>query len=155
MSHIDNKLLFSDAQAVTSTAISTNVVALEGTGLSPNATQNLGDPAKAYLVVETAVACTDSGSDATLTVTLESATDAGLTTGAVVHAATAALAFAAFSAKGTVVMCIPLPFGAYKDYIGVRYTVASGPLTAGAFNAYITLDPRQYVAFKNDKPEHA
>jgi hypothetical protein len=52
-------------------------------------------------------------------------------------------------------MCVPLPFGAYKDYVGVRYTVANGPLTAGKFNAYITLDPRQYAVFKNDKPEHA
>ena len=155
MSHIDDKTLFSDAQAVTATAISDHVMARDGNGLSPNATQNLGDPAKAYLIVETAEACTDSGSDATLTVTLESATDAGLTTGAVVHYSSGALAFAAFSPKGTRLACIPLPSGDYKDYIGVRYTVGSGPLTAGKFNAYIALDARQYKAFDDGKPVHA
>src|SRR5690606_1158023 len=141
MSHIDARTEFSDAQAVTSTAISTNVIARDGAGLSPNSTQNLGAPATMYLVVQTAVACTDASSDATLAVTLESATDAGLTTSAVVHASTVPLAFAAFKDAGTVLMCQPLPYDDYKDYIGVRYTVGDGPLTAGAFNAYLTLDP--------------
>jgi len=94
-----------------------------------------------YLVVQTAVACTDTSSDATLAVTLESAADTGLTTGPVVHASTGTLAFAAFKDAGTVLMCQPLPYDDYKDYIGVRYTVGDGPLTAGAFNAYLTLDP--------------
>ena len=142
MSHIDQRAEFSDAQAVTATAISTNVIARDGLGLSPNATQNLGAPsAPMYLVVQTAVAITDTGSDATLAVTLESATDAGLTTGAVVHANSGTLAFANFAPAGTTIMCIPLPTGDYKDYIGVRYTVGAGPFTAGAFNAYLTLDP--------------
>lgn len=141
MSHIDARAEFSDAQAVTATAISANVIARDGLGLSPNATQNLGAPGVMYLVVQTAVDCTDVSSDATLAVTLESATDAGLTTGAVVHANTGSLAFAAFATAGTVLLCQPLPAGDYKDFVGVRYTVGAGPLTAGAFNAYLTLDP--------------
>lgn len=141
MSHIDLNTEFSDAQAVTATAISTNVIARDGSGLSPNSTQNLGAPSIMYLVVQTAVACTDSDSDATLAVTLESATNEALSSGAVVHASTGSLAFAGFATAGTVLMCQPLPFADYKDYIGVRYTVGAGPLTAGAFNAYLTLDP--------------
>lgn len=154
MSRIDARCEFSDDQAVTATAISTNVIERDGLGLSPNATQNLGAPAQMYLVVETSVACTDASSDATLAVTLESATDAALSSGAVVHYSTGTLAFAAFSPAKTRLACIPLPAADYKDYIGVRYTVAAGPLTAGAFNAYLTMDPSIRKVFDDGKPVH-
>lgn len=127
---------FSDAQAVTSTAISTNVIDLGPT--TDNATRDLGTGEPIYLVVQTNTACTDSGSDATLTVSLETDTAAGLNSAAVVHYTTGALAFAAFSPAGTVLAFVRLPAGDYKRYLGVRYTVGSGPLTAGAFDAFLT-----------------
>lgn len=136
---------FSDAQAVTSTAISTNVVDLGP--VDDNALRDIGTGEEIYLVVSTNTLVTDSGSDATLTVTLESADNEALSSNAVVHFTTGALAFASYKDAGTVLAMVRLPAGSYKRYLGVRYTVASGPLTAGAFDAFLTKDVQKWNAY--------
>lgn len=152
---LDSQTELSDAQAVTSTAISANVIDLfsvlagGGASISPNTLMDVGDSDCLYLVVQTQTACTDTGSDATLTITLESAADAGLTSGPVVHFSTGALAFATFSPQGTQLIKMRLPTGLYKRYLGVRYTVASGPLTAGAFDAFLTPTPDNQRPYKS------
>lgn len=152
MSILDARLLFSDDQAVTSSAISTNVHQRKGLGLAPNTTENLGAPAEAYIVVLVTEACTDASSDATLEVALLSDSTANLATSPTKHVSTGAMAFATFSPKGTVLLCHPLPPGAYEEYIGVGYTVASGPLTAGKFKAFITRDPNVWRRYADGKP---
>jgi hypothetical protein len=138
MAILNTQETFSDAQAVTSTAISTNVIDLNVIG-GPNTTQGIADTVNdLYLVVFTKTTATDSGSDATLTVTLESDSTANLATSATVHYSTGAMAFATYATAGTRLAAIKLPAGQYERYLGVRYTVASGPLTAGAFTAYLT-----------------
>lgn len=150
--YIDSSLEFSDAQAVTSTAISTNVIDLQAQGAvsgRPNTLQNIGIGEEVFLVVQTNTACTDTSSDATLTVTLESDSTADLATSATVHYSTGAIAFANFSPAGSKVAVIRLPQGqAYERYLGIRYTVASGPLTAGKFDAFLTnaVQAQQYMA---------
>ena len=147
--YIDQNLEFSDAQAVTVTAISTNVYDTlsmgaggSATAIGPNTSLDLGQSNEPlYLVVQTAVTCTDVSSDATLTISLESDSTANLATSATVHFTTAALAFAAYATAGTRLITIALPSGAYERYLGVRYTIASGPLTAGAFDAFLTTNP--------------
>lgn len=146
--YVDSQLEFSNAQAVTATALSTNVVDLQPQSERLNALQNIGIGEDAYLVVQTQTAATDSGSDATLTVTLESADDAGISTNAQVHFSTGAIAFANFAPAGSKVAVFKLPQHlAYRRFLGVRYTVASGPLTAGNFDAFITKDvqAQQYM----------
>ena len=152
---VDTQTELSDSQAVTSTAISSNVIDLlaslgGGTALTGgNTILDIGQGEDIYLVVNTAVACTDVSSDATLVVTLETATDAGLTTGAVVHFSTGTLAFASFATAGTGLIAVKLPAADYKRYLGLRYTVASGPLTAGAFDAFLTKDIQRAKIYKS------
>lgn len=142
---LDAQNEFSDGQAVTATAISTNVI---DTG--PQAQQQGGTGEQLYFVVQTRTAATDTSSDATLTVSLESAANEALSSGPVVHFSTGALAFGTFSPAGTVLACVALPLGVdYKRYLGVRYTVASGPLTAGNFDAFLTRDPQQWKPYAN------
>jgi len=145
--YIDTNLEFSDSQAVTATAISANVydtlsiaAGAGSTGIGGNTAVDLGQAADLYLVVQTSVLCTDVSSDATLTITLESAADAALTSGPVVHFSTGAMAFATFATAGTRLITVRLPHGLYKRYLGLRYTVANGPLTAGAFDGFLTED---------------
>ncbi len=140
---------FSDAQAVTSTAISTNVIDTGG----DSTLKQLGGPGAVYLVVKTQTTATDSGSDATLAVTLESDSTADLATSATVHASSGTLAFADFATAGTTLMAVQLPQDAYERYLGVRYTVASGPLTAGAFDAFLTRDPQYWTAMQANNPD--
>lgn len=130
---------FSDAQAVTSTAISTNVIDLNPVD-GPNDRQDIGQGEDIYLVVRTETAATDTGSDATLAVTLETADNAALSTNAEVVFSTGALAFADFSPAGTTLAIVKLPTRLYRKYLGLRYTVASGPLTAGKFDAFLVKD---------------
>lgn len=152
---VDTQTELSDAQAVTATAISTNVIDLQaalggGTNIANgNTLLDIGQGEDVYLVVATQTAITDVGSDATLTVTLESATDAGLTTGAVVHLSTPALAFATYAAAGSQILVAKLPIADYKRYLGVRYTVAAGPFTAGNIDAFITKDVQRAKIYKS------
>ena len=155
--YVDSQIEFSDAQAVTATAISSNVYDLFSMGLgggatdvTPNTRLDIGQGTdNLYLVVNTAVTATDTGNDATLTITLESADDAGLTTNAQVHYSSGAIAFASFATAGTNLVAIRLPSALYRRYLGVRYTVASGPLTAGAFDAFVTPTLQQNRIYKS------
>lgn len=147
---IDKQNRFSDAQAVTSTDISANVIDTTYAGTAP--LRDLGEgQAPLYLVVATETACTDSGSDATLTVTLESSAAVGLSA-STVHFSTGAIAFANFKDAGTRLCAVALPKGDYKQYLGVRYTVGSGPLTAGKFDAFLTTDVQNWKPYKRGSP---
>lgn len=145
--YVDKQAEFSDSQAVTATAISTNVMDLISNSSGKNALRDIGTGQNVYLVVMTTVAATDSLSDATLAVTLESDSTPDLATSATVHFSTGTLAFAAFSPAGTVLAAVKLPKGEYERYLGVRYTVASGPLTAGQFDAFLTTDVDSFRAY--------
>lgn len=155
--YVDSQIEFSDAQAVTATAISSNVYDLFSMGLgggatdvTPNTRLDIGQGTDhLYLVVNTAVTATDTGNDATLTITLESADDAGLTTNAQVHYSSGAIAFASFATAGTNLVAIRLPSALFRRYLGVRYTVANGPLTAGAFDAFVTPTLQQNRIYKS------
>jgi len=138
---LDKFLEFSDAQAVTATAISTNVVDLAplGNGVGTNTVRDIGAGEDLYLIVRTLAAATDVGSDATLTVTFESSNAEALSA-STVHFSTGALAFATFSPAGTELARFKLPGGNYLRYLGVRYTVANGPLTGGTFDAFLVKD---------------
>lgn len=135
MAILDTLCEFSDAQAVTSTAISTNVMDLT----SSNVLRDIGTGEDVYLVISTQTTCTDSGSDATVNFSLESDSTADLATSPTVHYSTGAVAFANYATAGTVVAAVRLPKGNYESYLGVRYTVASGPLTAGKFDARLQI----------------
>lgn len=141
---LDTQSEFSDAQAVTATALSTNVLDLfsvlagGGARITPNARLDVGDADELYLVVQTQAAITDAGSDATLAVTLESADDAAITTNVITHFSTGALAFATYSPQGTQIVKMRLPKGSYRRYLAVRYTVGAGPFTGGAIDAFLT-----------------
>lgn len=141
---LDKFLEFSDAQAVTATAISTNVVDLYPLG--GNASRDIGSGENIYLIVRTLAAATDVTSDATLTVTFESSNAEDLSA-STVHFSTGALAFATFSPAGTELARFKLPGGNYLRYLGVRYTVAAGPLTGGTFDAFIVKDDQAYRSY--------
>jgi hypothetical protein len=143
---MDKFLEFSDAQAVTSTAISANVVDTYplGNGVGTNTVRDIGTGEEVYLVVITASNVTDTSSDATLAVTLESDSTENLATSPTVHFSTGAMAFATYATAGTVIANIKLPAGSYERYLGVRYTVASGPLTAGTFDAFLVKNSQAY-----------
>lgn len=132
---IDKELEFSDAQAVTASAISENVV---DTGALP-VTKDIGEGAQLFLVIQVDTAATAAGA-ATVDFSVESDSTADLATSASVHTSTGPIGKAVLVAGYQVI--IPLPPGDYEQYLGVRYTVATGPLTAGNFSAFMTPNPQ-------------
>jgi hypothetical protein len=143
---LDKTNEFSDSQAVTATAVSTNVIDLNPSGANPTVNIGTGEDTSFELQVDTAA--TASGA-ATVTVTVESDTTTDLSSGSTtVHLTLGPFSLAQMAAKQTLAN-VRLPSGTYKRYLGVRYTVATGPLTAGAFSAFIVKDAQANAIYKS------
>lgn len=125
------------AQAITATAISTNVIDLRQPNGAPAVVDNgiLGG-AGLWLVVQTIQAFNTLTS---LAITLESDSTANLATAPVVHFSTGAIALAALTAN-TVLARVPLPSANYKRYLGLRYTVTGTNPTQGSLLAQLVFD---------------
>lgn len=148
---IDTKEMFSDAQAITVDAVSTNVIDLLPSGGSINAgdtggptantTVNLGagHPKYLYILVHTTFA--KAGANPTLTASLESDSATGLDSSATVHWTGAAEAEASLVAGYWIAKGIPIPPGAYERYLGVRYTTGTDDFDTGKVSAWLSDTP--------------
>ena len=137
--YIDSQLLFSDSQAVTAAAGSTNTVDF-------GAVRDMGVGASLYVVVVCKVAMTDSGSDSTLAVALE--TDS--TTTITPDATRTLFSFPAVSAAGTTKIARLGPDDINLQYARLKYTPAGGDLSAGSFTAFITNDIQKYTSYADN-----
>lgn len=130
----DALLQLSSAQVVTASAVSTNTIDL---GVS----RDLGTGTDLYAVFNVDAAVTAAGA-ATVNFQVISSANANLSSPNVI-AQTDAIGKAELTlGRKPIVVCISpavlnsLPTG--QRYLGVQYTVGTGPLTAGAFSATIT-----------------
>jgi len=125
---LDKELMMSQAQAVTATAASTNVIDLGARlGLDPGLSDDL------WLQIRVDTAATASGS-ATVTFALQTDDDEAFGSATTLWTSTAI--GKATLAAGYNVVRMRLPLGVER-YVRVYYTVATGPLTAGKFDAFI------------------
>ena len=127
--YIDAGLLLDDAAAITVTRDSTNVVDL-GVAL-----RDIGAGEQLYVVIVVDEAFTAAGA-ATLTTVLS--TGVATTLGTTIIS-TPAIGKAALT-LGRVPIVIPIPPNIAERYIGLEYTVATGPMTAGTVTAFIAKD---------------
>ena len=138
---LDAQNLFSDAQAVTATAASTNLIDLGA------ATVDLGVGEPVYFICQIDTTMADTGSDSTITVTLE------IDTAAAFGSATVAQTigtFAALAAAGTRLVALVQPEAVVEQFLRVNYTTANGNLSAGAFTAFLTKDIHAYQAYPDN-----
>lgn len=150
----DLELVLSNAQAITATAASTNVIDLGPLGGSPSVNTlrdiGAGEPGL-WLVLTITTAFTDAGSDSTVTPALQTDTDEAF--GSAVTLRTLS-AFAALTAAGTQHIYRLEP-AAYERYIRLNYTVANGDLSTGAITAEIVRDVRAYRAYRGGSVSNA
>lgn len=128
---LDKLLMFSEAQAATATAASTDVIDLgpiDGTRRDIG----VGYPLEFWTTVNTTA--TAAGA-ATVNVQLQTSPDNSTWT---TIASSGDLALSALVA-GKRIVSQKVPSGVQK-YLRVNYTVGTGPLTAGAFTSGINLD---------------
>ena len=127
---------FGTDQAVTATAASTDIVDL-------GAARDMGNGEPLELVILVTQTVTAAGA-ATVTFTLETDDNAGFSS-PVVLASSGAIGKAALTA-GTEVLRIKVPLDAER-YLRTNYTVATGPLTAGTFTAFLAHDRQASRAY--------
>lgn len=128
MAIIDKFLELSLAQAITVTAVSTNVVDA-GATKAASIGRDIGSGTPMFLEVSVASTMTGAG---TLTIVLQDSADN--TTFADVLSS-AALAVATLTAGKS--YYVPLPAG-MRRYVRANYVITSGPFTGGTLNASIT-----------------
>lgn len=140
---LDKQNEFSDSQLITTTAISTNVIDTLAGNSFTNVVANLGGFAgSCFLVVQVDVSLSGGTSVA---ISLESDSTANLATSPTVHYNSGAILTAALTA-GKTLLVIPLPYGDYERYLGVRYTVV-GTYTLGSLSAFLTRDPQTWKPY--------
>lgn len=132
-----NEDIFSDDQAITATAISENVIDLGVRGTPYDAAAALnGDFGKGTPVPFLCQVTETFATLTSLTITLETADNAALSSGAVVVYSTGAIA-AATLVQGYQVPLQVMPEKITKRYLGLRYTVGGSNATAGKITAAI------------------
>ena len=142
---LDRQNEFSDSQVVTTTAISTNVIDTLAGNSFTNVIQNLGGFAgSCFLVVQIDVAFAGGTS---LAYSLESDSTVGLATSPTVHYSSGAIALASLTPAGKTLGVIPLPYGDYERYLGVRYTIVGTMSGGGAISAFLTRDPQTWKPY--------
>jgi hypothetical protein len=139
---VDAQLQFSDAQAITAAADSTNYI-----DLSVARDVAVGRPLYVYVTVD--VAMTDSGSDSTIAVLLEFDSTTTFTP----DASQALFTIPATSAAGSrfcAAISPSLVANTKYQYMQLSYTPANGNLTTGSFTANIVLDPQEWHAYADN-----
>lgn len=131
---IDKNLQVSDAQAVTTTAASTDVIDFGQTN------PNVGMDGLSKMVITVDEAATADGS-ATVTFAVQDSADNSTFADVAV---TAAIGKATLTAGHQIVIPMPTKL---RRYCRVNYTVATGPLTAGKFSAQVVSGIQQNVAY--------
>lgn len=129
MTILDKQLQYSDKQAITATAVSTNVV---DAGATKNAAigRDLGAGTPLYLFVNVSQSFTASGA-ATLQVTLQDSADNATFADV---ASIGPLSLAQLTAGKGFNVGFPVPT---RRYTRINYTVSTGPMTAGVVSAHV------------------
>lgn len=125
--YIDHETMFSDKQAITADAASTNVY-------DTSATKDVGKGEPARLIVQVMEAFNNLTS---LDVIFQTATDSAFTSP--VNTAVRKSVLLADLALGAVLVDVPLPVG-LKRYLRVYYDVTGTAPTTGKVSAFLVLD---------------
>ena len=137
----DRENQFSDAQVVT-TGSENGILSTDKMDLG--VARNIGAGEELWIVVIVDTTFTSSGSDDTLAVDLVTDDNPGLNSPTVIQRLGT---FPAVSAAGTAIKA-RVPFStSYERYIGLLYTAATGPLTAGAVTAVMTKNIDAFRAY--------
>ena len=135
---LDERTEFCDADTLTTTTGTNN----EGDIIDSSVVRDLGAGQTIYLVVEVTTTVTSGGaatvafqlvSDSTTTI----ATDGSATS----HWTSGAIGKATLVAGYRLVVALPMEGNAYERYLAFQAVVGTAALTAGAVNAFLTLDP--------------
>lgn len=134
MAYMDQNLVMSDAQAVTSTAVSTKSID------TVTALRNIGSGQDVQIICTVPTAFTAGGA-ATMTIALQDSADnssfADVLVSPAIAVATLVAGYEAFRVR--------VPYTT-RRYIALNYTIATGPMTGGTITSFLDLDRQDNVA---------
>jgi len=133
----DAQTTFSDAQAVTAAAASTNLIDL-------SVARDIGVGRELWVVLVVTTALTDAGSDSTVTVDIQTDTLAAFGSPTTVQTL---FTIPAVSAVGTVLRARINPVTTDEQFMRLNYTPNNGNLTTGSWDAFITTDPDLFTIY--------
>ena len=138
---LDAQLRFSDAQAITADAESTNTIDM-------SAVRDIGTGRPLHIVTVVDVAMTDGSSDSTLAVILHADSTTTITPDATLTLYT----IPAVTGTGNMYISTLSPGHAVMQYryFALRYTPANGNLTTGSFTSFIALDIQQATLYADN-----
>ena len=142
---LDERLEFADAAAIalnTTNAIAPNTDVINQ-GATPTL-RDLGAGEPMYWVIQVT---TSFGGAGNVTFDLVSDSAAALTTSKTTHITTGAIAYTAWTAGTTKIFALPQE-ATYEQYVGIWET-ASGNLTGGAINSFLTRDVSRWTAYND------
>lgn len=131
---LDQQTLFSDAQAITASVNSSNVIDTLPGGQNTKASIGDGQDITLFAQVGQSFATLTS-----LNIQLVSADDAALSVNPIVHYDSGAVPVASLTAKARPV-ALDVPYGKYRRYVGLKYVVTGSAATAGTITAGLVED---------------
>lgn len=150
---MDDRLEFADAVSVAAAA----GTALIGDQIPLSVVRDIGNGEPVYLVITIDTEVITGGTAGTLTFQLASDASASIATdgSATVHYESRAFVTDGTDANdaklkaGQVAVCVALPLEgvAYEGFLGILAVTATTTTTAGAINAFLTLDPTGWKAY--------
>lgn len=129
---LDRQNLVSWKQAITASAVSTDVIDLG----PPMWTGSSGNDRDIDVIAVVETAFTAAGA-ATLEIQIQSAQDGAFTTNVLTHSSTGAIALAKLGVPGRLSQSLEIPADSQR-YVRANYVVATGPMTAGAITVGVT-----------------
>lgn len=145
---MDSRAEFCDATALSTAGTG---LALVGNVMDISVVRDLGNGRPVYLVISCDTTITSAGA-ATLGFVVASDAQAAIAVDgtATEHLRTQLIAKATWVAGFQQIVELPPEFPAYEQFLGILQNVGVAALTAGKINAYLTLDPPRWKAYKND-----
>lgn len=139
--YMDRGLLFSEAQAITATAFSTTKPSLD------IANRDIGKSHNIWLVILVTTTFTAAGA-ATLDIDLISDDNSAMSSPVVMQKIVSTPIPKATLVQGFKKV-VKLDPGTYELFMGLNYTVATGPMTTGAITAFITDKPEDWRSYND------
>lgn len=149
---MDERTEFADAVSVAGTA----GTALIGDQIPLSTVRDIGNGQPIYLVITVDTSIITGGAAGTIKFALASDATAAIATdgSATVHYETPTFVTDGDDANaldaGDIVCCVAVPLegvNAYEGFLGILATIATTTITAGAINAFLTLDPTGWKAY--------
>lgn len=139
MAIIDSRLLFGESESLIGSTGTNNI----GDVINLSAARDIGKGNPLYLCVQIQTAVDSSGNGATVAFQLVSDGTGTIATNGTqtVHVSSGAIAEATLVAGYRFVIALPREGNAYEQYLALQAVVGVEAVTAGAVDAFITMDP--------------